>query len=185
MGSCFCCVLQTLSVSLKIQRPMVEWLLSNELERVWKETVWTQGVTIPLFSWREWGNQRRLAVRIAGTLTEIQTDHFSNTSPERYRYDSQLSKAVPYRVWLENAGFGGGASECRCRRVSCRGTKGRQEDVARTAFPVLSAPATYQQFPKSVTGIHLSDGIYQQHGCGMIFCSHFNSSMLDFLDPWI
>jgi hypothetical protein len=77
-----------------MQRRMVESLLNNELERIWKESVWLQRVIIPLFPWKVLGNQQRLSVRAASTLSEIQTGHFPNGSSERYRYNVQLSKAM-------------------------------------------------------------------------------------------
>jgi hypothetical protein len=90
------CILKTRSAFLIIESRMVEWLLNNELERIWKERVWPQRISIPLLPWKEWENQQRLSVRTAGTLTEIQTGYFPNWSSDCYRYNIQLSKALPW-----------------------------------------------------------------------------------------
>jgi hypothetical protein len=69
-----------------IQRRMVWWLVSNELERIWKEAVTSLLKELSRHSPRGIEKINEKPVRIAGVPTDIRTEHLPNTSLERYRY---------------------------------------------------------------------------------------------------
>jgi hypothetical protein len=83
-----------LSVSDTIQRRMIEWLVNNELERIWKEVVVVQS----RYYLRNFLEGLRKAtvnlIRILCVLAAIWTELLPNTSPEHYRYVSQIGKSV-------------------------------------------------------------------------------------------
>jgi hypothetical protein len=67
---------------------MFGWLVNNEFERIWKETIESSLG----FTHRDWQKPSETSVNIAGVSTEIWTDHISKTDLEYYRYTKLLDR---------------------------------------------------------------------------------------------
>jgi hypothetical protein len=75
---------------------MVLWLVSNELENIYKEAVIVSSMYFCAFAWSDCGNPRETSVRTAGVPLEIQTEHSTNTSQQRYSYTKLSVTLIRY-----------------------------------------------------------------------------------------